>query len=39
MGWSIYWIYLAKDMDQWRVLLNTVMNFLVQEHFWKFFAS
>jgi hypothetical protein len=23
------WIDLVKDMDQWRVLVNTVMNLLV----------
>jgi hypothetical protein len=23
------WIYLAKDMDQWRALVNTVINLLV----------
>jgi hypothetical protein len=24
-----YWLYLAQDRDQWRVLVNTVMNFQV----------
>jgi hypothetical protein len=28
-GTSIYWIDVAQDMDQWRVLVNTVMNLLV----------
>jgi hypothetical protein len=23
------WIYLAEDRDQWRILVNTVMNFWV----------
>jgi hypothetical protein len=23
------WIDLAQDMDQWKVLVNTIMNFLV----------
>jgi hypothetical protein len=27
MGWGgIDWIYLAQDRDQWRVLVNRVMN-------------
>jgi hypothetical protein len=30
IGWNrIYWIDLAHDKDQWRPLLNTVMNLLV----------
>jgi hypothetical protein len=30
IGWaSIYWIYLAQDRGQWRVLVNTLMNFRV----------
>jgi hypothetical protein len=29
IGWgSMYWIDLAQDRDQWRALLNTVMNLL-----------
>jgi hypothetical protein len=23
---GVYWIYLAQDKDQWRALVNTVMN-------------
>jgi hypothetical protein len=26
---GIYWIDLAQDMDQWRALVNTVMDLLV----------
>jgi hypothetical protein len=30
MGWDgMDWIYLAQDRDQWRVLVNTVMNLRV----------
>jgi hypothetical protein len=29
-GWDgIVWIHLAQDRDQWRVLVNTVMNLWV----------
>jgi hypothetical protein len=26
---NVDWIYLAQDRDQWKVLVNTVMNFRV----------
>jgi hypothetical protein len=30
VGWeSVNWMHLAQDRDQWRDLLNTVMNFQV----------
>jgi hypothetical protein len=30
LGWeSVDWIHLAKDRDQWRTLVNTVMNLWV----------
>jgi hypothetical protein len=30
IGWNgMDWIDLAQDMDQWRALVNTAMNFLV----------
>jgi hypothetical protein len=30
MGWgSMDWIHLAQDWDQWRALVNTVMNLRV----------
>jgi hypothetical protein len=30
IGWDgINWIYVAQDMDQWRVLMNIVMNLQV----------
>jgi hypothetical protein len=35
IGWGgMDWIQLARDRDQWRVLLNTVMNLRVPQ-FWK----
>jgi hypothetical protein len=32
------WIDLAQDRDQWRALLNTVMNHRVQKNAGKFFS-
>jgi hypothetical protein len=30
IGWEdVYWIHLAQDTDQWRVLVNTVMDLRV----------
>jgi hypothetical protein len=30
VGWeAVDWIYLAQDRDQWRILVNTVMNLQV----------
>jgi hypothetical protein len=26
---GVNWIYLAEDRDNWRALVNTVMNFMV----------
>jgi hypothetical protein len=33
------WIDLAEDMDQWRALLNVVMNLLVPSNFGKFLSG
>jgi hypothetical protein len=38
--WSCMdWIDLALDRDQWMVLVNTVMNLRVPQHFGKFLSS
>jgi hypothetical protein len=29
IGWGVEWIQLAKDRDQWRSFLNTVVNLRV----------
>jgi hypothetical protein len=37
IGWSgMNWIHLAQDRDQWRALVNTVMNLWVLYHVGKF---
>jgi hypothetical protein len=33
------WIYLAYDRDQWRALVNTVMNLQVPKNAGKFLSS
>jgi hypothetical protein len=40
IGWGgMDWIDLAQDMDQWRALVNTVMNLRVSQNVGKFMSS
>jgi hypothetical protein len=40
IGWcGMDWIDLAQDMDQWRALVNMVMNLQVSQNFGKFLSS
>jgi hypothetical protein len=37
IGWDgMDWIALAQDMDQWRALVNTVMNLQASQNCWEF---
>jgi hypothetical protein len=38
-GGDMDWIDLAEDRDQWRVLVNTVMNLRVPQNAGKFLSS
>jgi hypothetical protein len=40
MGWvTIDWVDLAHDRNQWRTLVNTVVNHRVPENIGKFLSS
>jgi hypothetical protein len=40
IGWDgMDWIYLAQDTDQWRALMNIVMNIRVPYNAWKFLSG
>jgi hypothetical protein len=37
IGWGgMNWIRLTHNRDQWRALVNTVMNFQVSREYWEF---
>jgi hypothetical protein len=38
-GVGVDWIDLAQDRDQWRALVNTVMNLRVPQNVGKFLSS
>jgi hypothetical protein len=39
-GWGgVDWIYLAEGRDQWRTLVNTVMDIRVPQYVGKFFSG
>jgi hypothetical protein len=39
-GWGgVDWIDLAQDRDQWRALVNTVMNLRIPKNFGRFLSS
>jgi hypothetical protein len=40
LGWDgMIWIDLARDRDQWRALVNTVMNLLIPKNAGKFLSG
>jgi hypothetical protein len=39
VGWGVIWIYVALDREQWKTLLNTVMNLRIPLNVGKLLSS
>jgi hypothetical protein len=39
LGWDVDWIDMAQDRDQWRPLVNTVLNLRAPQNAGKFLSG